>query len=241
MKRASKRLLIPDAPSYLYSANLKDMSKLTDLTGKSFGTLTVISRVFKGDGKVHWNCQCTCGFIFSTRQDQLKQENNKYCRCDKRQRERIMHGQSKHKLYAVWEAIVGRCYNLNSPVYKYYGARGIEMSDEWRNDASVFINWCLDNGWREGLQIDRADNNRGYFPDNCRFVTAKQNMRNTRMNRFHFYKGEEKTIGEWCEIFNLHAGTIRGRIVSQGMSLAEAIEKPIPKKRPYRKKINPNQ
>lgn len=65
-------------------------------------------------------------------------------------------------------------------VLEYYAKRGITVCDEWRHSYKPFERWALTNGWKKGLQLDRINNNKGYSPDNCRFVTRTQNMRNRR-------------------------------------------------------------
>lgn len=114
-------------------------------------------------------------------------------------RGKIIHGLSRTPLYRVWEGIVARCCSPSLPSYKYYGGRGITVCDEWRHDPEAFCKWGLSNGYKKGLQIDRIDNNKGYSPDNCRFVTRRENLLNTSMNRRLVFNGESKTLSEWSE------------------------------------------
>ena len=76
-----------------------------------------------------------------------------------------------------------RCYNPNDKDYKWYGAKGITIAPEWMADHNNFVEWAMANGFREGLQIDRIDSNKGYTPDNCRWVTARVNTRNRSCNK----------------------------------------------------------
>ena len=84
-----------------------------------------------------------------------------------------------HKLYCVWTEMRKRCNNPNHSSYKDYGGRGIVICKEWDNSIA-FVEWALNNGWRYGLDIDRMNNNDGYFPDNVRFVVRRDNCRNRR-------------------------------------------------------------
>lgn len=88
--------------------------------------------------------------------------------------------QKKHNgLIDVYYDIKKRCYDKTSVSYKRYGARGITMCTQWENDRQAFFDWCITNGYKKGLQIDRIDNDKGYCPENCRFVTRAENQHNT--------------------------------------------------------------
>ena len=93
------------------------------------------------------------------------------------------HGLTKHPLYRKWGEIKTRCYNQNREDYVHYAGRGITVCDEWLNDPVAFIEWSLANGWQKGLYIDRIDNDKGYSPDNCRFVNNRTNCQNTRKQK----------------------------------------------------------
>jgi len=95
----------------------------------------------------------------------------------------LKHGFRYHPLYGRWCDIKKRCYNQNCKAYKNYGGRGITMCDAWLNDAGAFIRWCELNGFKDGLTIDRIDNDKGYSPENCRFVTFSENSKHRRPNR----------------------------------------------------------
>jgi hypothetical protein len=73
-----------------------------------------------------------------------------------------------------------RCHDERHQHYQQYGGRGIRVCEEWRRSFDVFLDWAMRNGYRSGLQIDRIDNDKGYCPENCRFVTCAENQRNKR-------------------------------------------------------------
>jgi hypothetical protein len=100
------------------------------------------------------------------------------------------------------------------------------MCDEWLKDPASFIYWCVFNGWQEGLQLDRIDNNKGYSPDNCRFVTPKENLRNTRVNIVVNYRGEDYVLKNLCEMKGMPYHLVWDRINRQGYSVERAIEQP---------------
>jgi hypothetical protein len=109
------------------------------------------------------------------------------------------HGYRNHFLYGVWGNMRTRCYSENNKGYRNYGDRGITICDEWMN-PKVFIEWCLNNGWKSGLQIDRRDNDGNYCPENCRFVTQIENNHNQRLltvRNTSGYRGVSKRNKKW--------------------------------------------
>jgi len=110
-------------------------------------------------------------------------------------------------LFGVWLSMKNRCKNPNRKKYKDYGARGISVCAEWEN-AGAFCSWALANGYNDGLQIDRINNDGIYEPSNCRWVTPKQNSRNRR-NTVYLEIGEEvKCVSEWAELTGISPYTI---------------------------------
>jgi hypothetical protein len=108
------------------------------------------------------------------------------------------HGLSKHSIYRRWLRIKDRCLNKKNSRYKDYGGRGISICKSWLKFKN-FYNWCIANGYVEGLEIDRKNNNSGYKPSNCRFVTTKTNCNNTRRNIIIDFNGESLTLMQACE------------------------------------------
>ncbi len=84
-------------------------------------------------------------------------------------------------LHDKYRAMTERCWGENSTSYENYGGRGITVCKSWRNFDN-FAKWALENGFDEKLDLDRIDNSKGYYPENCRFITHTENMRNTRVN-----------------------------------------------------------
>lgn len=117
------------------------------------------------------------------------------------------HGLSHHPLNAIWRGMKRRCNNTSNPSYQRYGAKGIRVCEEW-NDFEPFYNWAISNGWVNGLSIDRIDNNRGYSPDNCRWVTLKDQSRNRTNNVFITVNGITKLQVDWAEFLGLSYSTI---------------------------------
>lgn len=154
------------------------MSAKVDLIGHKYGRLTVIAEAGRKYSKVLWECVCDCGDTTYLTGNSLRRGNTKSCGCYRKEFN-VTHGLRSHKLYNVHSKMMDRCYNPNAKDYKGYGGRGITVCDEW-HDLSSFVSWGVSNGWEPKLQIDRVDNDKGYYPDNCRFVTRIVNMNNRR-------------------------------------------------------------
>lgn len=102
-------------------------------------------------------------------------------------------------LYGVWAAVISRCENPTNKSFPSYGGRNIKVCESWRRDYLQFLSWAIGTGYERGLQIDRIDTNGNYTPENCRWVTSKQNNNNRRNNIKVMAFGEIKTISEWAD------------------------------------------
>lgn len=85
-------------------------------------------------------------------------------------------GNNQNAPYKSWKAMLRRCENPKHASYRWYGAKGISVCDDW-HDYAKFKQWALTNGWEKGLTIDRIDVSKGYFPENCRWVTQSENAK----------------------------------------------------------------
>ena len=80
------------------------------------------------------------------------------------------------KLYQTWSDMKQRCYNEKCKNYKYYGAKGVVVCEEWKHSSNAFCEWGVANNWKEGLELDRIDVYGNYEPNNCQFITHSENM-----------------------------------------------------------------
>ena len=112
---------------------------------------------------------------------------------------RLKHGDHKTKLYSVWGNMKDRCLNLNCKCYKYYGGRGIDVCESWRTDFISFRDWAVNNGYKEGLSIDRINNNKGYHPDNCKWSTNREQILSGILDCEEVYiiRCDEKNANKW--------------------------------------------
>lgn len=135
---------------------------------------------------------------------------------------------SKHnnRLYNIWYNMNRRCFNKNAKDYKNYGAKGIKVYKNWKEDFYNFYEWAINNNYNKNLTLDRIDNNKDYCPENCRWVTLKEQHRNYSQNRNYIINKEKKCLTEWCELYNIKFTTVIYRL-NKGMDIVEALTKPI--------------
>jgi len=155
--------------------------KVIDLTGKLFGTLTVIERNFSRN-QTSWLCLCECGKQTVVSSAALKSKATQSCGC--LQRKAVSkHGLSHLRIYSVWMAMIARCTNPANAAYKNYGGRGITICDEWLNSLSDFVDWALCNGYTDDLTIERINVNGNYEPKNVTFIPFAEQAKNKRRTK----------------------------------------------------------
>lgn len=140
------------------------------------------------------------------------------------------HGHTGTRLYQAYMNMKSRCYYKGCPEYHNYGGRGITVCNEWlgENGASNFIEWAYKNGYSGSLTLDRIDVNKGYSPDNCRWITNKEQQSNRRDNHFVTYKGRTQTITQWAEELGMSEKSFEKRI-RVWKDVERAIETPVQK------------
>lgn len=124
----------------------------------------------------------------------------------------VQHGGKGTKLYEVWCTMRRRCNSHNAQNYERYGGRGIKVCEEWNSDFRKFRKWAFENGYKEGLSIDRVNNNGNYEPSNCRWATHKQQSNNQSDTLRITYKGKTKTLHEWADILSIKPHTLYYRV-----------------------------
>lgn len=211
---------------------------MQNLIGQKFGNLVVIERVGKNkQGNYKWSCKCNCGKETIAFGNNLKSGHTRSCGCFNKEMvtlrniKNIKHGHARKskesKIYIAWQQIIQRCINPNHKRYKDYGARGITVCKQWMK----FENFLKDMGEAPiGYQIDRINNNKGYYKENCHWTNSKTNNRNKRNNHLETYNGKTQCISVWANEFNIHESTLLNRL-NRGWSIKKALITPVRKKR----------
>ena len=192
---------------------------IKNLVNKKFGKLLVLSRSDERKGReILWNCRCECGKETRIAGSNLRSGGSTSCGCVQRNKlieRNTTHGLSKSRLYCIWSSMKSRCLNINEKSYKRYGGRGIKICDDWLNKDTGFMNfynWAIKNGYADNLTIDRIDNNKGYSPDNCRWVSVRAQNNNRCSNHYIIFNGESHSISDWSRILGLNERAIRSRL-----------------------------
>lgn len=205
------------------------MNKIKDLSGNTFGLLTVISRAENVKGKPAWNCLCKCGNNSTVTSSHLKAGTTSSCGCIRINRAKILnlkHGDALSKEYSAWKNLISRCTDPDNKSFKDYGGRGITVFCAW---VDSYENFLADAGRAPSRyhMIDRIDTNGNYEPNNIKWSTRTEQNSNRRNNRYYIYNGESITLSEVSRRVNIKVATLRRRIFKAGMTFDDAVLKPI--------------
>ena len=161
-------------------------------------------------------CQCECGGQKIATGSGLRDGTIKSCGCLRKEKNiqnitgynqsgaNITHGKTKTRLYTIWRAMKRRCYQKNATNYYRYGGRGIEVCDEWRNSFQEFYDWSQANGYNDTLTIDRIDNDKGYSPDNCRWTTQMEQVKNYFLKNYVENGYVMHSLPDACKEWKIH-------------------------------------
>ena len=130
------------------------------------------------------------------------------------------------RLWYIYHGMKTRCLNSNCRRYKDYGGRGIKVCEEWLNGFDNFADWAKQNGYIDGLTIERKNVDGNYEPENCKWITLEQQARNKRETIRVVYGGEEKPLISWCEELGLSYDTMHDRIMKRKWTIEKAFETP---------------
>ena len=201
-----------------------------DLTGMKFGRLTVIKQTEdhiepSGRKVAMWECLCDCGNIYNVSGKRLKGNITKSCGClQKDYPNGTTHGMSGTDIWLHWKSMKNRCNckTESSLSYKNYYLRGITYCKEWE-DFEPFLEWAIDNGYEEGLTLERKDNNKGYFPDNCCWTDMRNQANNRRSNNLITYNKKTLTETQWAREIGIKPSALWARIHVLGWDIEKAL------------------
>ena len=222
---------------------LEPKNKIQVKQGDTFGKLRIVGEVEpyirKGSGVRlrQFLCYCDCGDWTYALLCKLREGRKRSCGClestggrprsefkkvrikkvkVKKERKKG-HGMSKTRPYRIHRGLVRRIKDPKNKDYKHYGGRGLTMDKRWRTFEGFWED--MKEGYSDDLQIDRIDNEQGYYKWNCRWATPKQNARNSRLN--NKYRGKSQI--EWAEHFRVNRKTLEKRKRKLG-SLRKAVQ-----------------
>lgn len=178
--------------------------KFSGKCGDKFGRLTLtgeshIRQSLGHRGRVV-EAVCECGVVKEYWFNLLRNGDTQSCGCYRKavtSKRMKTHGLTDHPLYDVYKKIISRCYDEKDKAFKNYGKRGIEVWLDWKEDFMNFYDWAIENGWKEGLSIERIDNDGNYAPQNCKLATPGEQSRNRRSTRNFTAFGETKCLFDW--------------------------------------------
>lgn len=204
------------------------MKRIKDHTNEVYGRLRVLQFIERKNDKSYWKCKCQCGNEIILPITYLTSGDTKSCGCLRKETTKKLSKSNSfvknHRLYTIWIDMRRRCYNCNRKNYKYYGARGITICDEWYNDFRFFQEWAFKNGYRDNLTIDRIDVNGNYEPNNCRWVTSFEQNNNLSSNHKIIYDGKTyNSMSSFCREKRINYNEFRNKI-RQNVSVEEALK-----------------
>lgn len=188
------------------------MGQKIEMIGQKFGRLLVIAEDKRdAQGNIYYLCRCDCGNEKIIKGVSMRKGLTQSCGCYHKERVSKLDPKSKRKLYRRYWSMRNRCEYTGDKHFSCYGGRGIKVCDEWKN-YETFEQWALNNGFKEGLTLDRIDIDGDYSPDNCRWITHKEQQSNRRDNVYITFNGERRTVQQWSEITGIKKSTIQRRI-----------------------------
>jgi len=167
------------------------MERLDD----KFGSWTLLDKPKNGSIKALFVCDC--GDKHYVNYSNVRRGLSTQCvKCQAKLTATRMstHKMSSTALYNVWAGIKRRCYNENQVSYKYYGAKGVLMCDEWRDSFESFATWAKSNNWKKGMAVSRFGDSGNYCPDNCKIQTFSDNAKEVKLPEWSKEKSAERSV-----------------------------------------------
>lgn len=190
--------------------------------GIRFGMLAILSVGEKKYGNKYWVCRCDCGKVKSIQDCANRSGKIMACGC-MIGKSSSTHGLSSSKTYEKWGSMIGRCsIRATAKTKANYWSRGIRICDRWKK----FESFLDDMGeCPEGLELDRKNNDLGYYQGNCRLTSRKENQCNKRTSRVLLFNGVKKSISIWANDYRINVNTLRKRL-RLGWDIQKALQLP---------------
>lgn len=203
------------------------------MIGKRFGMLVVLkytkSTFYRKSELKRVLIKCDCGNKKDVPVRSIERGHTRSCGCLHKIKI-TKHGISNEKIYNVYRAMLQRCREKKHWLYPKYGGRGITVCDAWGNNPLEFKKWAISAGYNESLTIDREDNDKGYCPANCRFITKKQNMNNKSNTIYLKIEGCKISLQDAAIKYSIPASCIYQRVKKLKWSDKAAVTTPVRKK-----------
>lgn len=204
--------------------------KNINLVGERHGRLTVLRKSEKGRSR--WICKCDCGNTVEL--PTYKYLKYKSCGCLEKENKKTLsqktttHHATNTRLYHIWCGMKGRCLNPNTEHYDRYGGRGITICDEWKESFESFRDWSITEGFKESStgkeqSIERIDVNGNYEPNNCKWVTYKEQLQNKENTVFVTFRGTKMSMMDFCRENGITYHHFVRRRMAKGMSAEEIL------------------
>ena len=204
---------------------------IKDITGQRFGRLIALKHIgFASNHVALWKCKCDCGKMIVARECNLHSGITKSCGClqiERTKKANSKHGKTNTRLYNIWSKMKERCCNPTRKAYKNYGKKGVSVCDEWLNDFQKFHDWAIVSGYKDNLTIDRINSDGNYEPNNCRWITLSENVRQKYKSDFITVGDKSLTIHDWAQRLNLSQYALRNRYKEFGKEWVEKAIKTI--------------
>lgn len=175
--------------------------------------------------------RCECGVEKTIRMDGVKSGVVKSCGCYNKElfmKMAVTHGLSYHPIYRTYKYMIRRCYDKKYKRYHDYGGRGVVVCKKWRNSFKAFYNWCIENNWQPGLQLDKDKKGNGYMysPRWCSILTPKENMKYRRNSIFYDFFGQKLQLYEISKITGIPIPTLYARVNTHKWDIEKAVTTP---------------
>jgi hypothetical protein len=139
-------------------------------------------------------------------------------------RPRLYQTRTQGPLYKTWDSMKQRCFNPSHIRFERYGGRGIKVCQAWMQFAA-FEQWALNNGYTEGLTVERINNDGDYEPSNCTWVTKGRQAVNRSTTLFVKFNGQTKMVSDWARLYGLLPRLVLVRL-ARGWSIRRALTTP---------------